>query len=166
MTDPSNENDGPKMSLSENGDSDDRPDILPFRKDDDTTRASMFSVLSLQSPDRAAVLAQRRKEGKDSKETISPHDFDLNRLWWLNGGDDEDAEPTPLTRSQLAHSTGEQAVVLTSAECGILGRLSFIDCYGRRHDLDLRAAVSEGATFILFPEDLGETEGKPSSTRY
>jgi len=153
MADSSKENDGLEMSLSENEGTDDRPNILPLRSDVDGTRASVISVLSLQSPDRATELKKRRE-----KKELSPHDFDLNRLWWLNGGDDRDAEETPLTRAEL----GNQAVVLTEKECGMLGRLSFIDCHGRRHDLDLRAVVQERKTIILFPEDLGNEEGKPS----
>ena len=157
MTDSSKENTRPEESPPENMGHEQQPDILPFRKDDDATRASVLSVLSFQSPDRITELTRRRETNE-----LSPYAFDPLRLWRLNGGDDQDAEPIPLTRSALVHSTGVQAVELTPEECGILGRLSFIDCHGRRHDLDLRAAVSGGRTLILFPEDLGDTEGKPS----
>ncbi|MDD4287385.1 MAG: hypothetical protein PHO20_00725 [Candidatus Peribacteraceae bacterium] len=158
MTDPTTKLGSDALPPEDEG-HEEQPDILPLREEERKTRGSVFSVLSLQSPDRATTLAKRR-EAKEKK--LSPHGFDLNRLWLLNGGDDKDAEPTPLTRSMLMHSTGEQAVVLTAEECGIFGRLSFIDCHGRRHDLDLRAAVPEGKMLILFPEDMGDTEGKPS----
>ncbi|MDD5743071.1 MAG: hypothetical protein PHX87_06660 [Candidatus Peribacteraceae bacterium] len=138
------------------GSVEDQPVILPIRPQIPATRTSVHTVLSPQYIDRKLELQRRR----DACE-LSLSAFDPARLWWLNGGDDEAAEPKALTRSMLMHSKGEQAVVLTFEERNIVRRLTCIDCHGRRICLALED-ILENELLIIFPEELGDTEGKPS----
>ncbi|MDD5103670.1 MAG: hypothetical protein PHX93_04680 [Candidatus Peribacteraceae bacterium] len=157
MANPEKRDTGPETTPQQEGTFAAAPSLLP---------AIAAGQADIHTSAAGALAEKQRKLGelarrRESKE-ISPYDLDLNVLWRLNGGDDEHVEPTPLTRSMLMHSTGEHAVVLSPENRKIVRRLTFIDCYGRTISVDLRNDVPEDETLILFPEDLGDTEGKPS----
>lgn len=95
-------------------------------------------------------LSNRRESG-----ALSPHDFDLNFIFQLNQAN------APLTRRDLAHETGNQAVVLTRADFEALGCLDFIHSSGERMLIEPES-LGEDDVLILYPEDLGDEEGKPS----
>lgn len=84
---------------------------------------------------------------------ISPYDFDLNFVFQLNQID------APLTRRDLNHETGVQAVVLTREDLEALGCLDFIHSSGERMLIEPES-LREGDVLILYPEDLGNTEGE------
>lgn len=107
---------------------------------------------------------QRLKQLRESKE-ISPHDFDLNELL------QHAKHGEPLRRRDLAHSTGEQALVLSSAELDVLwdelcdcgmeaAPIEYIDRSGKR--VAVTEELFSGNVFVLLPEDLGDEEGKPA----
>ena len=89
----------------------------------------------------------RRRETKE----ISPYDFDLNFLFQLNQAD------APLTRRDLRHETGLQAVVLTRDYMEALSCLDFIHSSGERMLIEPKS-LPEGSVLVLFPEDLGDEE--------
>ena len=92
---------------------------------------------------------ERHREAKE----VSPHDFDLNFIFQLNQID------APLTRRDLNHETGTQAVVLSREDMEALGCLDFIHRSGERM-LTEPESLSEGDVLILYPEDLGDVEGQ------
>ncbi|PIR54359.1 hypothetical protein COU75_01275 [Candidatus Peregrinibacteria bacterium CG10_big_fil_rev_8_21_14_0_10_42_8] len=102
----------------------------------------------------------RRREAKE----VSPHDFDLNFIFRLNEID------VPLTRKDLVHETGNQAVVITrekleeiselSSNYGDgrdLGYVDFIHVSGERRLIESED-IREGDVLILYPEELGDEE--------
>ncbi len=89
-------------------------------------------------------LAQRR----EAKE-ISPHDFDLNFIFRLNEID------APLTRKDLVHETGNQAVVISREDLETLGCVDFIHSSGERMVIE-PSSLREGDVLILYPEELGD----------
>lgn len=98
-------------------------------------------------------LARRREAGE-----ISPHDFDPNIILWLN------RENKPLRYSDTIRYVGETglpaAVVLTYESMGEIGVLDYIRRTGERERTDFEDC-SQDDVFILFPEDLGESEEEP-----
>jgi hypothetical protein len=115
--------------------------------------------VTLEHMGEPMALSQREMEMRkiaklrESRE-ISPHDMDLNFLWQLNQSD------RPLTRQHLAHETGNQAVILTKEDFDALGCIDFIHSSGERMIID-SDCLPEGNIFVLYPEDLGDEEGKP-----
>ncbi|MBI2117667.1 hypothetical protein HYT95_02095 [Candidatus Peregrinibacteria bacterium] len=91
----------------------------------------------------------RRREAHE----ISPHDFDLNFIFQLNQVN------APLTRRDLNHETGTQAVVLNREDMDALGCLDFIHRSGERMLIEPES-LAEGDVLILYPEDLGNVEGE------
>lgn len=93
----------------------------------------------------------RRREAKE----ISQFDFDLNFIFSLN------ETGFPLKRKDLEHKTGIQAVVINREELETLGCLDFITASGERMLIEPES-LREGDVLILYPEDLGDEEGKPA----
>lgn len=94
-------------------------------------------------------LAERREQ-----KELSPFDFDLNFIFQLNQIN------APLRASDLRHETGWQALVLTRDDLETLGCLDFISRNGERMMIEPESLSSDDA-LILYPEDLGESEGQP-----
>lgn len=89
----------------------------------------------------------RRREAKE----LSSHDFDLNFIFQLN------QIGAPLTRRDLDHTTGIQAVVVTRDDLEALGGLDFIHYSGERRLIDPES-LQKGSVLVLYPEDLGDME--------
>jgi hypothetical protein len=71
----------------------------------------------------------------------------------------------PMKRSDMKHSTGMQAVVVTEEELRWIehvgdGSLSFVDTSGAVIDIKSEQ-IGEGQSFILLPKHMGEKIGEP-----
>ncbi|MFH1444591.1 MAG: hypothetical protein ABIG34_04365 [Candidatus Peregrinibacteria bacterium] len=148
MTDPLPRDSGPEEISPNDVHVDEEPVILLLHTNGDQVRASARAALSPQQGIKRE-LRLRRRSRELSRYGIDP--FYLIRL--------NDAG-IPLRRNNLQNSTGLQAVEPTHDECMIVGHLLLIDCHGVQQDIDLQS-IPEGKTVILFPEDLGDEEGKP-----
>ncbi len=84
-------------------------------------------------------------------EGNSPHDFDLNFIYQLNEA------RLPLTRKDMLHQTGNQALVLTRNELETLGCLDFIHVSGERMLIEPESINSKDV-FILYPDEVGNEE--------
>ena len=106
---------------------------------------------------------QRLKQlrSPESRERISPKDYDANEIA------KHAKHGVPIRRSDLAHSTGEQPVVMAFEEFEVIrddladdGRemqLFYIDRSGRKVAVT-ENSFSEGGAFVLFPDEVGEKE--------
>lgn len=122
----------------------------------DTVQGAADDAIREVSPKERMLreLARRRETGE-----ISPHDFDPNIILWLN------QENEPLRYSDIiTHYVDEAglpaAVVLTYESMREIGVLDYIRRTGEREKTDFEDC-SEDDVFILFPEELGESEGEP-----
>lgn len=91
-------------------------------------------------------LSCRREAGE-----LSPHNFDLNFIFQLN------QIGAPLTRRDLNHKTGTQAVVVTRDDLEALGCLDFIHYSGERMLIGPES-LQKDSILVLYPEDLGDEE--------
>ena len=108
-----------------------------------TTRSTVEAVLTPRER-RLRELAERRREG------LSPHDFDTNEIRRL------DDERIPLTRTIL----GNQAVIIDSDALKVLRGTNIILASGVRSPIDPEDFGNDDV-LIIYPEDLGNEEGKP-----
>ncbi len=102
------------------------------------------------------VIARREKKLKDlatkrEAQELSPHDFDLNFIHQLNQAG------LPLTRKDLTHETGNQALILTYEEFQRLGCLDFVHVSEGRISID-PDDLDPNDVFILYPEEIGDEE--------
>lgn len=110
--------------------------------------------------DHALAPALDRKERKlkelsakrEAKE-LSPFDLDLNFVFQLNEAG------LPLTRKDMLHETGKQALLLTRQDLEVLGYLDFIHASGVRVTLEAESLDAEDV-FILYPHEMGDEEGQ------
>ena len=117
-------------------------------------RAAASEVLTPRQRKLAELDARRREhiESDRGAEKLSDYDLDLNFLWQLNG------EGLPLTRKDLNHATGNQAVVLRFEDFETLGSIDFIHSSGERMVIEAES-LSPDDVLILYPEELGDEEG-------
>ncbi|MDO8512980.1 MAG: hypothetical protein Q7S37_00535 [bacterium] len=90
--------------------------------------------------DPVQELARRREAGE-----IDPIDFRFDDLQWFR------ARQEPIERS----SANNQAIVIDPEGQEILGYIEYVNAEGTVVTEDFEN-VSEGQTFILFPDDLGD----------
>ncbi len=95
---------------------------------------------------KLGVLSAKR----ESKE-LSPYDFDLNYIYQLNEAG------LPLTRKDMLHETGNQALVLTREDFEVLGCLDFIHASGERMVIEAES-LDPKDVFILYPHEVGDQE--------
>ena len=102
------------------------------------------------------VVARRKQKfqeissRREAKE-ISPFDFDLNFIFQLNEAG------MPLTRKDMQHETGGQAVVLTRQDFDALGCLDFIHSSGERLLIEPES-LDPNDVLILYPDEVGDEE--------
>jgi hypothetical protein len=101
-------------------------------------------LVSVRKAKKLAELSAKR----ESKE-ISPYDFDLNFIFQLNEAG------FPLTRRDMLHETGNQALVLTRNDFETLGCLDFIHVSGERMVIEPES-LDPNDVFILYPDELGD----------
>ena len=107
------------------------------------TRGALDAALARKAQQLAELSARR-----ETKE-LSPYDFDLNFIYQLN------VAGSPLTRKDMQHETGNQALVLTRDDLRILGSLSFISASGKR--VVIRPEnIDPNDVFILYPDEVGD----------
>ena len=84
-------------------------------------------------------------------EENSSFDFDLNWIFQLNQAE------LPLTRKDMLHETGNQALVLTRSDLETLGCLDFIHVSGERMLIEPES-LDPKDVFILYPHEVGDEE--------
>lgn len=95
----------------------------------------------------------RELSAKREAKELSPFDFDLNYIYQLNEAG------LPLTRKDMLHETGNQALVLTREDFEVLGCLDFIHVSGERMLIEAES-LDPNDVFILYPHELGDEETK------
>lgn len=95
---------------------------------------------------KRAELAERREKGE-----ISPFDLDLNLVCELNQYDQ------PLTRKDMQHESGEQALVLTRDDFDVIGCLDFILVSGKRMVIEPES-LSPDDVLIVYLHEVGNEE--------
>lgn len=98
---------------------------------------------------KLSELAARRRAGE-----ISPLNFDAGFLRQLNELN------RPLTRADMRHSTGEQALVLTSAQLQEFGVLHFLHITGEEMHIEPES-IDPDDVLILYPNEVGDEESAP-----
>ena len=101
-----------------------------------------------------SVLARRAQKLKDlsakrEAKELSPYDFDLNYVFRLNEAG------LPLTRTDMLHETGSQALILSREELDVLGFLCFIRVSGERMLIEPES-LDPHDVFILYPHEVGD----------
>ena len=96
---------------------------------------------------RAQKLTELSAEREAKK--LSPHDFDLNFIFQLNEAG------LPLTRKDMLHETGNQALVLTREDLETLGCLDFIHVSGERMLIEPES-LDPDDVFVLYPHEVGD----------
>ena len=102
------------------------------------------------------VLARKKQKlrelnaRREAKE-LSPHDFDLNYIFQLNEAG------LPLTRKDMLHETGNQALVLSREDLETLGCLDFVHVSGERMLIEPES-LDPNDVFILYPHEVGDEE--------
>jgi|GEM_PF-6187701 len=150
MADSDPKNAGSERFIPHEGGHGESPSPDPFSAQGAAVRSEAQGILS--SRQRKIAELVRRREARE----LSPFDFDLNALFQLN------QQGMPLTRRELAHATGLQAVVLTPENFERIGCIDFIHSSGERMVIEA-ASLKPDDVFILYPEDLGNEEGRPAS---
>ena len=137
--------DDKKENPSASPDQQNQPEV---NLDISTTHAAIEEQLSV-----TARKEKKLKELSDRREAkeLSPHDFDLNFIFQLNEAG------LPLTRKDMAHKTGNQALVLTREDFDILGCLDFIHVSGERMVIEAEC-LDPDDIFILYPHEVGDEE--------
>jgi hypothetical protein len=108
-------------------------------------------MLDTRSPEMVQKPKREELREKREKKELSPFDFDLNFLYQLAQAD------APLTRKDLEHETGLQAVVLTRADLDTLGGFDIIYSNGERISIEPEQ-LGKTDVLILYPSDLGNLE--------
>ena len=128
------------------------------RKEEDTSPVSEKLQRTRGAVEGALDPVLGRKEQKlkelaakrEAKE-LSPYDFDLNFIFRLN------ESGLPLTRKDMLHETGNQALVLTREDFEILGCLDFIHASGERMLIEPES-LDPNDVFVLYPHEVGDEE--------
>jgi hypothetical protein len=102
------------------------------------------------------VAARKKQKLQDlaalrEAKKLSPHDLDLNYLHQLN------EFGQPLTRRDMKHETGDQALVLSYEDLRTLGCLDFIHSSGERMTVEAEN-LDPKDIFILYPHEVGDEE--------
>jgi hypothetical protein len=107
--------------------------------------------------DASDVVLKRREQqlkelsAKREAKELSPHDFDLNFIFQLN------EVGLPLTRKDMHHETGDQALVLTRENLEELEGLDFIHASGEIVSIEPES-LDPNDVFILYPDEMGDLE--------
>jgi len=107
---------------------------------------SALDPVPARKAQKLAGLSARRETHE-----LSPHDFDLNFIYQLNEAG------LPLTRRDMQHQTGNQALVLTRDELETLGYLDFIHASGKRTVI-WPSSLDPDDVLILYPDEVGNEE--------
>ena len=93
----------------------------------------------------------RQLAAKREANELSEHAVDLNVVFQLN------VAGLPLTRRDMVHETGDQALVLTRQDFDVLGSLDFIHASGERMVIEAES-LDPDDVFILYPDEVGNEE--------
>ena len=127
-------------------------------KEDDTARVNAELQGNKNAIEGTLVPVLARKEQKLKElsamreaNELSPYDFDLNYIFQLNEAG------LPLTRNDLLHETGNQALILSREDFETLGCLDFIHVSGERMLIEPES-LDPNDVFILYPHEVGNEE--------
>lgn len=93
----------------------------------------------------------RELSAKREAKELSPHDFDLNYIFQLNQAG------LPLTRKDMQHETGNQALVITRDDLETVRYLNFIHSSGERMVIEPES-LDPNDVFILYSHEVGDEE--------
>ncbi len=93
---------------------------------------------------------------KREANELSKFDLDWESIFELNRYE------LPLTRNDMMHMTGEQALVLSAEQLTELGGFDYINTAGKRISVDYDT-LEPGDVLILFPDEVGTKEKNPDN---
>jgi hypothetical protein len=130
----------------------------PFHRDTAIIIWRIRELLDTPAHTVGAIRERKLKELSAKRESgeISPYDLDLDFLFRVSKSN------SPLTRQDLIHPTGNQAVVLYREDLETLGRLRFIHVSGETMTIRPES-LKEEDVLILYPHELGDAPPKPAA---